>query len=148
MKLNIGNIICSMYTTVPESIKTNFVLTHKRDIIAKGKATIKEKSESIILNGNLEDINIDKFKSNNIIFVSIDDLPLYYSCELKEFPIENRKNNIKNKEIIINFPKVKIGNNFSFNMPQNNSKFECEMTPLCAMNEDSPLLCNIYVNEV
>ncbi len=145
--MNIGSFIYSMYTTSPDFIEMSFVLTHEGDFIAKGRATIRNKSEIITLKGNLKDTNMNKFKdkNTNVISINTNDLPLYYNCELTDFPIENRKSEINNKDIMINFPKVKIDNNFSFNMFQDHSKFECEMTPLYVVNENKPLLCNLII---
>lgn len=140
----IGNFIHSMYN-FSEKIEMGFVLTHEKDFIAKGRAFVYRGKEIVVLRCHTGDINITKFKNknNNKTTININNVPLYFSCELNDFPVENRKNDIVNKNIIIDLPKVKINSSFSFDMASGYSRFECEITPL--VEKEDGVLCNLYL---
>lgn len=146
MRLNIGNFIYSMYITPPETIETDFILIYEGDMVAKGKAIIHDESEIINLTGNFKDVNIKRFinKNNNTIVFNSNDLPLICSCQLMNFPLKDRKNGLGDKDIVIDFPKVKINSDFSFSLSTINT-FKFEIMPLYVVNENNPLLCNIIL---
>lgn len=136
----VNKLIYSMYTTNPDYIETDFTLMHEGDIIVKGNATIYDEKETITLSGSCNNLNLDKFKdksnlNNNVIDINSSNVSMYYSCELNNFPVINRINDIINKNIVISLPKVKIGSDFSFDLSYDFSKFKCEMTPLLSDNK-------------
>ncbi|MDD4778981.1 MAG: hypothetical protein PHT02_00060 [Tissierellia bacterium] len=143
--MTVNKVICSMYANSPESIETDFILIYEGDIVIKGKTVIKDYLDTIELNGNCEDINIRKFIDENetIICVNANDLPRYYTCELTNFPIDNRKNEFVNKDIIIKFPKVMLHSNFTFNMSCDYSSFNFDMQPL--YETETVKMCDIIL---
>ena len=132
----ISELIRSIYTdqSCCDYIVTDFVLTKENEVVAQGKAKIKKYSNTIDLLVDSFTINSMKIASNNIgrntVIIDKDEFPQYFSCELINFPLDNRIDCLKNKEIIVKIPKVKISGELVINM--GDMDFTFSILPLCS----------------
>jgi len=124
------NTIYDYYTP----IITDFILTKENEVIAKGKAEIQKYSDEIDL--SVEDFNANSFKmisdniEGNTVIINHEQIPRIFSCDLVNFPLDNRVDSLRDKEITIKLPKVKVNSNFNVTMSINHMDINCSISAL------------------
>ena len=147
-------ILDLLYKDKREEIECDFILINDNTGF-KGKAKIIRGIEHIEIEGkikdyvNIIDTNIDINQQSNvrIIKISLDDIPKNYQCKLVNIPNENTIEAINGRNIEINFPRVRISDNFVYNMPYRDlSNIKTYIQPLYDCNNGE--IMNIIFEDV
>lgn len=117
------------------------------NIIANGKVEIKKNLDTIHF--IVEDWKFDRLievkgKGNShTIEINSNTFPTEYKCEITNFPQENRINHYIGKNIVVKLHRVNITSDFTIDMEENKSFFECDLLPLYVYSSGE--LGEIYV---
>lgn len=142
----VNKTIYSMYVNKDnEPITTDFILTNENGVMVQGKAEIKKHSDMIDLTIETAAMKITGNDiNNNIIIINYEQIPKYFSCELTNFPLEDRIYILKEEKISIKIPKVRIYGDFTIKMADDNLGLRCSILPLCSFGEKK--LADIIIN--
>lgn len=99
-----------------------------------GKVKIKRDSDHlhfIAENWEFNKLTEVSGKGNSqVIEINKNTIPMKYKCEITNFPVNNRNDICKEKDIKISLHSVMCTSNFTISMGENKSSYECDLIPL------------------
>lgn len=134
--MQINNIIHMMYDNkyhYDEPIIAQCNLTSE-NIIANGKIEVKRDLDTlhfIVESWEYKNKTEVSGKGNSqVIKIPSETIPINFKCEITNFPLENRTNDFKGKDILVKLHKILVTSDFTIDMEKDKSFFECDLLPL------------------
>lgn len=138
--MRINDIIHMMYDNkynYEEPIIAECSLTSE-NVIANGKIEIKRNSEVLRFIAESWKCNnateVSGMGNLQTVKISSETLPLNFKCEITNLPLDNRIDDFVEKNIVIKLHKVSAVGDFTINLEENKSSFECDLLPLYDIN--------------